>query len=266
MGKNQVVPSLDFDSEMIPLTQVNPDQVRIPQVQVNHDFNPFNDETKNWKDRSRNWMEQFNQAGFGFESKPITNENLEFEEAELESEFAPYQLDRTYVVYEQGGLHLVHQQRAHWRILFEQYVNNDHPVSSQHFLFPTALTFSAKQLDLLRAHQEVIQSQGFVFEFNAQGCDVHAAPHDMVESEIGDYFEEFIEFAEMGVSLEDLRLKSVMSMTKRMSIRVGQMLTLPEMRDLLIRLGNCEEQFQCPQGMPIQRHLDSEWINKQFGL
>jgi len=265
LGRNQVVPSLDFDSEMIPLTQVNPNDVRIPQVQVNHDFNPFTEESKTWKDRSRNWMEQFNQAGFGFESSAAEQTGLSIPESENENELEPFQLDRTYVIYEQDGLHLVHQQRAHWRILFEQYLGNENGQAIQHFLFPTTLSFGAKEMALLASHKDELNRLGFLFELNEELCEVNAAPTDMVESEISSYFSEYLVLAEMGISREELYEKSVMSMTKRMSIRVGQMLTLPEMRDLIARLGHCREPHVCPQGMPIQRHLERDWINKQFG-
>ncbi len=265
LGKNQVAPSLDFEQENIPLTQASPGSVRIPQVDVDHDFNPFQ-KSDSWQQKSRNWMEQFAQAGYGFEKEiEVQQEQLGFDSGDWEGG-APFQIGRVIVGCEiNSELKMFHQTRLHWQVLFEEHSNqNSHSFVAQQLLFPIQLHVQPKDISLLQDHDVLLASFGV--ELNLEGePEIIAAPESLDEQAALNFIELVLESLRMGIEGPDLRMNLLKDYTRRLSVRKGQMLTVPEMLDMLVRWNACENKNFAPDGKSIALTFGIDYLEDQLG-
>jgi len=263
LGKHQAGPSLDFEQEMIPLTQASPEQVRPPQLHVNHDFNPFENSGGTWQSKSRNWMEQFERAGFGFnESEP--NEKL-ISDDENEDYLRVFQTMKSYVVAEkEHGLYWYNQNRLHWKIVFDELSSAKQNLTSQVLLFPIEITETKQNITLLSTNIPVLESLGYKIEIEGEAMFVSAAPTDLDESMIIDFIQDFLRSMQDDIHFKSPLDRGIYLLSRRMAVRKGVMLTEPEMRDLLNRFGRLGEDNIAPNGKRIFFVTDLEWMNKQI--
>ncbi|MFM7619854.1 MAG: DNA mismatch repair endonuclease MutL, partial [Bacteroidota bacterium] len=250
LGKHQAGPSLDFEQEMIPLTQASPEQVRPPQLHVNHDFNPFENSGGTWQSKSRNWMEQFERAGFGFnESEP--NEKL-ISDDENENYLRVFQTMKSYVVAEkEHGLYWYNQNRLHWKIVFDELSSAKQNLTSQVLLFPIEITETKQNITLLSTNISVLESLGYKIEIEGETMFISAAPTDLDESMIIDFIQDFLRSMQDDVHFKSPLDRGIYLLSRRMAVRKGVMLTEPEMRDLLNRFGKLGEDNVAPNGKRI---------------
>jgi len=263
LGKHQAGPSLDFEQEMIPLTQASPEQVRPPQLHVNHDFNPFENSGGTWQSKSRNWMEQFERAGFGFnESEP--NEKL-ISDDENEDYLRVFQTMKSYVVAEkEHGLYWYNQNRLHWKIVFDELSSAKQNLTSQVLLFPIEITETKQNITLLSTNIPVLESLGYKIEIEGETMFISAAPTDLDESMIIDFIQDFLRSMQDDIHFKSPLDRGIYLLSRRMAVRKGVMLTEPEMRDLLNRFGELGEDNIAPNGKRIFFVTDLEWMNKQI--
>ncbi|MFM9421852.1 MAG: mismatch repair endonuclease MutL [Bacteroidota bacterium] len=263
LGKHQAGPSLDFEQEMIPLTQASPEQVRPPQLHVNHDFNPFENSGGTWQSKSRNWMEQFERAGFGFnESEP--NEKL-ISDDENEDYLRVFQTMKSYVVAEkEHGLYWYNQNRLHWKIVFDELSSAKQNLTSQVLLFPIEITETKQNIALLSTNIPVLESLGYKIEIEGETMFISAAPTDLDESMIIDFIQDFLRSMQDDIHFKSPLDRGIYLLSRRMAVRKGVMLTEPEMRDLLNRFGKHGEDNIAPNGKRIFFVTDLEWMNKQI--
>jgi DNA mismatch repair protein MutL len=263
LGKHQAGPSLDFEQEMIPLTQASPELVRPPQLHVNHDFNPFENSGGTWQNKSRNWMEQFERAGFGFnESEP--NEKL-ISDDENEDYLRVFQTMKSYVVAEkEHGLYWYNQNRLHWKIVFDELSSAKQNLTSQVLLFPIEITETKQNIALLSTNIPVLESLGYKIEIEGETMFVSAAPTDLDESMIIDFIQDFLRSMQDDIHFKSPLDRGIYLLSRRMAVRKGVMLTEPEMRDLLNRFGKLGEDNIAPNGKRVFFVTDLEWMNKQI--
>jgi DNA mismatch repair protein MutL len=265
LGKYQAGPSLDFEQEMIPLTQVSPENVRPPQLKVDPDFNPFSNSSGTWQSKSRNWMEQFEKAGFGFHEEAENHKLISDEETE--DYFRVFQTMKSYIVVEKAhGLYWYNQQRLHWKILFEEFNASHQTMISQTLLFPIELTETKQNMATLEAALPTLENLGYHVEINENKNKIFisAAPADMDETLIQDFFQEFLSSAGDDLNFPSPLEKGIYLLSRKLAVRKGIMLTEPEMRDLLTRFAQIGDDNLAPNGKRIFFVTDLEWMNKQI--
>jgi len=171
LGQFQVAPTLDFEQEsslnIAPFDGKSP--VSIPQITVNPHYNPFEQserkeptraKTSGAIERSRgggDWKEMYKILR-GEEVKP---DELGFSAPDSEIKVEQQVSSELTVVFQVGkrfiaspiksGMMLVDQQRAHERILYEDFLakGTDHHGSSQQLLFPFTLSLTPADHALL---------------------------------------------------------------------------------------------------------------------
>lgn len=67
------------------------------------------------------------------------------------------------------------------------------------------------------------------------------------------------------MSLEKVRADALASLACHASIRFNKSLTLAEMSNIIIELGQCRQPFNCPHGRPTFLKLSSDQLFKEFG-
>lgn len=292
LGQFNVAPVLDFerDSNLDTPYQYKDKEADFPTIQVDSSFNPFaNDKpaakslssfgsykketsTANWESlyvglkQDTQELEQFS-----FESEEVTGKLFDDDDEETKSS-STYQIQKKYIISAiKSGMLVINQQRAHERILYEQFLTNItvQKASSQQLLFPLELYFSSEEMVLINELQSSLENTGFVFDaFNADSVQISGLPIGMPESEVSIVLEELIsnlqsEIPESSFSQSDSIAKS---MAKSMAVKTGTYLTVKEQENLVNSLFACKDPNVSPFQKPTFITLTVEDLDKRFAL
>jgi DNA mismatch repair protein MutL len=282
LGKFNIVPSLDFDQE----TSIRIDPMRSgseitpPEVRVNHSFNPFensaieNDRSnalRGWFDRKSTgvsgWQELM-QVAAEIDRKQSTAEVL-FSQENHDGEVTFLQHSRKYIICSSKERILVlHQQRAHQRILFERYLRvlNDGGGTSQQLLFPHETELNSIQWIQFNACRGDLESLGFQFEgARRNAVSVTAVPAEYHSSYSAELLLDLLHDTEsVSEKKEERKELLAWSMAKSNSIKTGQMLTQPEMETLFHQLMRCSDPYSAQHLSPTMFQLDLQQIETYF--
>ena len=220
----------------------------------------------------RNWKDVFEagkqeslpeQKGF-FGGEGNTQSTLHQDQNRSFSDAEYVQLFLTYIICQSGDLvYLVHQQRAHERILLEKYqlALEDQPVSSQTCLFPTTLQLSPQDTILLNELLSSLQQLGYQIEpFGKDSFVIRGIPADTEQgnerSDIELLLEQYKHFSpSLKLTTRDRLLRSV---SKQRSIKAGRKLNKTEMQQLITDLFQCQQKEVSPSGQLIYSLIDQE--------
>ncbi|RRO12493.1 DNA mismatch repair endonuclease MutL [Flavobacteriaceae bacterium 14752] len=286
LGQFNVSPVLDFDRDKSLDTDYRTEKsnAKLPKVEVDRNFNPFQDQPKSRKATSQfqhqnqysTWETLYsgltedieNSEDFQFESK-IQPDQL-FDDTEHQQH--TFQLMRKYIVSSSSsGLILVNQHRAHERILYEQFLSQitQEAGHSQQLMFPLSLELSSDEVDLLESLSESLELTGFMFDFSKSEdgvVNINGIPSMLIESQIYEVIDELIADFKAGIpdSGFDRNNRLSMIMAKNMAIANGKSLKTEEQQDIINALFSCKEPSVSPTNQPVFVHMDENAIDKIF--
>jgi len=298
LGQFSVAPVLDFERDSAldtPYDYRDRDAI-LPTIEVDGGYNPFGEvaekrpasathpsggnhyrktEHASWESLYVGLKTDFETISepeeIEFESEEVTASL--FEDSEVQThENRMYQLHRKYIVNPiKSGMVIVDQQRAHQRVLYEQFLTNMtvRQALSQQLLFPLNLYFSTLELSLIRELQPSLENTGFVFsEINHDHIVVSGLPINVAESEASIVMEELLRDLQDGLpgvsfSQNDSIAKS---MAKSLAVKTGTLLGEREQENLVNGLFACKEPDVSPFGKPTFITLRVEDIDKKFAL
>ena len=283
LGKFNIVPSLDFDNPSpieIPVMRRG-EQVSPPEVPVNPDYNPFEQEKKTTRPsyhgdfRARTQAEtiqQWKKMYEGLEQETRTGQQeIKHEEGDLQAEGIPFlQFKRRYILFAvKSGLMIVNQKRAHERILFEEFLQLlvSEGSTSQQQLFPVSVSLDPADLTVLEEIRPDIEKLGVSWEKEeGNSIRITGVPGSSVFSDPAEMIRIFI--VEYKISESDptanARERVARALAQAASIPYGKILTTEEMRDLTDRLFACKEPRYTPMGKPVFYILQLTDIEKHF--
>ncbi|MGB0882834.1 MAG: DNA mismatch repair endonuclease MutL [Vicingaceae bacterium] len=291
LGKHNIAPTLDFEQESsfnVPLMR-NSEPVKAPTIKVNTSYNPFAEKsstpsrpkpqsTKNWE----SLYSSFENDSTTLIPEPLS-ESLEseqqeeqqvistsWEEEEYEEQQTLIQLHNKFILGQlKSGSLIIDQERAHTRILFEQYIQNfaHGKGATQQLLFPETIDFIAADAALLSELDGEIKTLGFDFEkMGKSSFVVSGVPTELKEQNIKKTIEGLLEQFKLNES--ELKLKKhenlAISMARSASIKSGKKLSYEEMKALVDQLFACEMPYSLPNGKPTIITLNLDDLNQQF--
>ena len=259
LGQFSVAPILDFQRDAAldtPYHQQN-EQVSSPKVEVNPDFNPFSKSKNSPESNSPAWEGLY--VGLQSDTTKSSNEfsEVQFETDELQSSIFDenegkkvqntFQLQNKYIISTiKSGMVVIDQNRAHERILYEDFLRqitiND--TIGQQLMFPLTLEFSTKDLEVLSELKEQLEHSGFVFDhFGDQQTTISAIPAALKDSEVKKVFLQLIddvhnEVPDFNFSSSDLLAKTF---AKSLAIKNGKKLNITEQEFIVNALFACKE-------------------------
>jgi DNA mismatch repair protein MutL len=287
LGQFNVAPVLDFEKDKTMETKYSSQgsNAKLPKVEVDRNFNPFqNDFSSNsfltkpgkgqsnevWKSMYSGLSEDIEAASIDveFESEMSSNELFD----EVQHQQNSFQLMRKYIVCSlSSGLILINQNRAHERILYEQFLTQitQEAGSSQQLMFPLSLELTEEQLRLLKSLESSLELTGFMFDFSKETNGevlINGIPTMLTESQIYDVIDELIADFKAGIpeSGFDRNNRLSMIMAKNMAIPNGKNLKEQEQQDVINALFSCKEPAFSPSNQPIFVQLDEKYIDKLF--
>ncbi len=294
LGMFNVAPVLDFDRDANLDTPYAYKDVKsdMPIIQVDSTFNPFATETKKSssssnvgsgfstyrkQDTSSNWESLY--VGLKQDTFEVDNHTFETEEAvtsklfddELtETKTLLYQLNRKYIINSiKSGLLVIHQNRAHQRILYEQFLTNItiHHASSQQLIFPLCLHLGREEVLYLKDLQPNLEGIGFVFESIAlDEVKIVGLPVQVKESEVLDILNDLIHNLQQNLPEDSFSLSDSIAkfMAKSVAVKSGKIMNETEMSAIVNSLFGCKEPNFSPFNQPIFITLTTEELDKRF--
>jgi DNA mismatch repair protein MutL len=290
LGKSNAVPSIEFDVEGaidIPIIDRSRPAVQ-PQVKVDPTYNPFQTNSERSQHYSRppmNWETLYQD----FE-KP-TSQSAYFAPPEINQEtvVAPSQLsaitdqpdappeNSNYLLYKgryiitggKSGIMLIDKQRAHIRVLFEQFIDqlNNRRGISQQLLFPEIVELNAADALVLEHAIEELECVGLdIVLFGKHTFSINGIPAGLegkdIQSIVGDIID-CIKNKDANVK-EILHENIALTLAKASAVGYGQQMTFEEMDHLVGQLFACSNPNYTPDGKRIVVVLTNEEIEKKF--
>ncbi len=290
LGMFNVAPILDFerDANLDVPYDYKDKTLGTPTIQVDRTFNPFETEneikkysgssvsyTKNtqtqphWESLYTNLKQDVSEVSVDSFETDLVASKL-FDDKSTESQTLIYQFNRKYIINSiKSGLLVIHQNRAHQRILYEQFLTNItvHQASSQQLLFPLEIQFSRDEMLYLKEIQPNLEGIGFAFE--KMGLDVliiSGLPAQISESNITEILHDLIYNLQENVPEDSFSLSDSISkfMAKSVAIKSGKYLNTIELENIVNGLFACKEPNVSPFQKPIFITLTSEDLDKRF--
>jgi DNA mismatch repair protein MutL len=290
LGQFNVAPVLDFnrDSNLDTPYEYKDKSATTPTIQVDGNYNPFSnnesskqfssqrksENTASWEGLYVGLKQDAESAAFGsveFESDTVSSSL--FNENEIETSASRmYQIHKKYIVNPiKSGIVIIDQQRAHQRVLYEQFLTNMtvSQASSQQLLFPLNLYFSSSEMKLISELQLSLINTGFVFEVaNDDHLVISGLPITISESEVPIVLEQLLSDLQDGIPESSFSQNDSIakSMSKSLAIKTGTYLTDKEQENLVNGLFACKE----PNVSPFQKQtfitMRVEDIDKKFSV
>jgi DNA mismatch repair protein MutL len=298
LGQFNVAPVLDFERDATLDTPYDfqGKEAEFPTIQVDSTFNPFAEEKKpsfsgggsssssfsfkpkreaqpHWESLYVGLKENFEPEPqeMQFESDVVTSSLFNDSEVE-QSKTATYQIHKKYIVSPiKSGMLIIDQQRAHQRVLYEQFLTNItvHQASSQQLLFPLTFYFSGNEMALMNELIPSLENAGFVFDaINADSVIISGLPVTVSESEASIVLEQLV--ADLQDEIPDSSFSQMDSMAKSMArslaVKTGTYLTEKEQENLVNNLFACKENSVSPFNKPTFITLSVEDLDKKFSV
>lgn len=300
LGKFNAVPSIDFDTEGmpdIPAFESSPYAgIQPPKTTYNPDYNPFNTSAvppSSYSSKpSRDWEQLYEglehhssaqhiQKSYPDDGDYFTAVSMEqpvtptlydhSEEAAMgEKSSQHYQFKGRFILTSvKSGLMIIDQQRAHIRILYDQYLEQitRRQGASQGMLFPDIVQFPVSEVPVL---QEIMEDLSYLgFELTDLGGGSYAIngipsgieglnPVELIQSMVHTAMEKG------GKVKEEVQSNLALTLAKAAAIVPGQVLTNEEMDGLVDGLFAVATPNYTPDGKTVLSVLQEDELEKLF--
>ena len=273
LGQFNISPILDFDRDKnldIPYKYASMSSTNNIEVEVNHNFNPFdkNQNELNFKDlnQSKDYQQLEYSAFQGdLNSQLDLDSNLNHE-----STSSVFQLKNKYLVNKiKSGLVIINQNRAHQRILYENFLKyitvqgND----SQKLIYPVDVQLSIKEIAIIENFKTQLNNSGFLFDtVNNDTLSFSSLPSSIEKDDLESVIRSLLdnitnEIPDDNFSQTDMISKSL---AKSMAIKNGQNLNANEMDFIVNGLFACKEPNISPFNKRTYITLTKEDLDNKF--
>ncbi len=292
LGQFNVAPVLDFDKDAtldVPYEFRNK-ETETPTIEVRSDFNPFKEEVKTKSSYSGSGSYKKAAPQTGWESLYVgledanTIKNIEVEEEQIigslfeentsenqeETTVKTYQIHRKYIISPiKSGFIVIYQQRAHERILYEEFLKNITVLKSmtQKLLFPIEINYSQYEIALFKELKASLEQIGFEFEaIEKEKIILSGLPINVSEIEANKVFEQLIFDLKEGIPESSFSLNDSIakSLAKSLSVKTGTLLTEKEQSNIVDSLFACKEPDVSPLGKTTFITMNLDELDKRF--
>jgi len=273
LGQFNISPILDFDRDKnldIPYKYASMSSSNNIEVEVNHNFNPFDKSQNELYFKDLNQSKDNQQLEYSAFQGDL-NSQLDLDnDLNHESNSSVFQLKNKYLVNKiKSGLVIINQNRAHQRILYENFLKyitvqgND----SQKLIYPIDVQLSIKEIAIIENFKTQLNNSGFLFDtINNDTLSFSSLPSsiekDNLESIIRSLLDNITnEIPDDNFSQTDMISKSL---SKSMAIKNGQHLSISEMDFIVNGLFACKEPNTSPFNKRTYITLTKEDLDNKF--
>jgi len=298
LGQFSIAPVLDFnrDSELDTPYDYKNKGIVTPKIEVDRNFNPFENVAPPKRGAQRPEFEKPNTAGWekmyeGMESQATATSTMTFEKevstpdifesglngavhststSTSQNESSTYQLNNKYIVSTiKSGMVIIDQHRAHQRVLYEEFLRNITVKESvsQQLLFPLTLAYSSTELALIEELKAGLENTGFIFgTISGDILEINGIPTSITESQVPVVIDQLLsdlenEVPDSGFSQTDTLAKS---MAKSLAVKGGVSLDNMSREHLVNSLFACKEPSVSPTNRKTFVTMTSEDLERKF--
>ena len=267
LGQHNITPSLDFERDpSFDNIKFSRREVKAPKVKIDTSYNPFENRSVKKQTKSENWEVLFeNIPSLQSQPKQVIIEK-EWEESKVEK--TCFQLHQQYILSPiKSGLIIIHQQRAHERILYEQYLSlGENQANSQQLLFPQTVELNTSDMALIEGMKVEIEQLGFSWEkMSSNKIAIQGIPADGTQENAQHLFEDLLEQYKNNAKIQTKNSdKLARALSKSMSIKKGHNLSVIEMNRVIDELFACEMPNATANGQATLITLTLEELADKF--
>ena len=284
LGQYNIAPSIDFSLNpeyQVPITSKGR-TIKTPNIEVDPNFNPFEQQKsaiqnksllnktsskgKHWEAIFEEIQEDMNAA---LPEGLNTPQSLESELNIEEKRFA-FQVDNRFILTQiKSGILIVDQQRAHQRILYEQYfksLQNKRPLSQQ-LVFPHEIHLSPTDIEIFKEITDDIESVGFDINIPTRNClMILGVPFETKANEIDKIIDNILDaYKNQNDTWKSDHQKFIAkSLALSNAIKNGKTMASEEMNELIDSLFACESPFISIYNKPTAIVLEINELIKRF--
>lgn len=277
LGQFNILPLLDFerDSSLDTNYATQSQTPKIPQIEVDADFNPFagsasyraKEEKGAWSSLYVGLNAEEPWHSLEVESQEVTGTLFEQQDQEIDQ--LTTQIQNKFIVTTiKRGLIVVHQNLAHQRIIYERLLRSTtlNLPASQKKLFSTEIELSATQSVYVKDIQDALKSLGFEFVIQNQVMKLSAVPSGLSDAEAERIILEVLDHTISDRPEDGFALINTLagSLAAKMAIKSGHKLSQTEQRELINELFACKEPDRSPNQRPTFVTLDAQDLEQKF--
>lgn len=300
LGKYAAVPSIDFESEPLPLEPLpEGEKARSPKLDIPADYNPFERYTPrptaparhgsrgaafrqsppaDWDSLYGKFMRQAAASTDAGQSLQ-PDDSLPFAESDASADASAVcvQFALKYIVApSREGLLIIDQHRAHTKILYEQLMARsaaDAPGTAQTVMFPETISLDARRQNMLEEVKPQLEAMGFGLEYldddRWQITSLPASPRiadpvAVISDMLDKMSDDSMAYGDNPLTAADLRSRIALTLAHASAIRRGVKLSPAEMEHLMSELFSLPSPALTPEGNPVYRILDERQIERFF--
>jgi DNA mismatch repair protein MutL len=302
LGKYNVVPAIDFNTDDIPdIPAFKPDVNATHDIELDSSYNPFDNttpsssnqpriasrvnnswqrefstSTQDWEKLYKQFNEKTNQGASNLQKSSINNNNSPFDEfaydfkPEFESSCNAIQLKNRYIITpNRDSITIIDQHRAHIRILYDRYIvlASNGNLTTQRLIFPDILQLTTTQTITLESINDQLSELGFDIAYLGDNSwSINGIPSAINDTNPSELVSKMIDTIESsGENLEtELLSKIALSMARSSAIKPGQSLTNAEIEQLIGDLFKLPTPNHTPDGKTIIASIPIADITKLF--
>lgn len=268
LGIHNIVPTLDFNQSGNYVTPVHSGtEIKIPSTGATGNYNPFGP-TIAKRDVVQEWLQLQAEMHQSVKQADLGGQQLMNQELQSDLDIKPIQLFKKWIVFEYNDeMWMVDQAKAHQQALYESEMSKPLQVQSQALLTPHLLDLGEKFKAHWKEIAPMLTGLGFVWEIKDSVCAFTAMPILGANLNGEDWLKDVMDNWEEGYE----RVESAHSLwawkkVQQESIRNGQLLTQPEMKELIQNLLRCDNPFYNPNHKKIIFKVHSQQIQQIFSL
>lgn len=179
------------------------------------------------------------------------------------------QVFSTYWIIEQNSsLFIIDQHAAHERILFEEFSDKfrEGKIISQNLVAGERLILSDAEKDIFR--DNIKEFEGFGFKFSEENGEFYvlSVPYLFDKPASASFLMDIIDSIknENVKNIYDKKLLSLATMACKAAVKGGDVLTVKEAEELIVKLLSLKNPFSCPHGRPTIIELTEYELEKKF--
>lgn len=169
----------------------------------------------------------------------------------------------------EDGLYIIDQHAAQERVHFEEVQKKfmEAEPAMTHLLVPIVVEGTAEIAARLEEFNECLQPYSIQFEsFGNNSLMVRELPVWMNQIDEQKFLQDVVDLFKNNrtIRFENLQRHQLATMACHRSIRFNRILSLEEMQEVIVQLGQCEQPFHCPHGRPTFIHISNAQLMKEF--
>jgi len=255
LGQYNIAPTLDFSQEIS--LDISPGMstatIKEPQIKIDSSYNPFG-KTDDLK---------LNEQSISQEIQVETQLEVENNTSDV------MQIGNKYIAFTTAeGMVLLHQRRAHKRILFEYFsaVLSKNKGQSQQLLFPKEIHLNKKDITIIKQLKANLLAVGFSFEIRENdSIAILGIPAECQEENLQFVIESLIEQHKNNEQLQTAQHNGLAnSLANSLAINEQKKLSTQEMLTLKTELLKCSTPSVCPLGKATLINLQTADLEKYF--